>query len=156
MTQVATVRTGRARKLWRFALHAAEMLVAMAVGMMLLGPLWDALWPGLADNAAASALVMGVDMAAGMALWMWLRGHGRQMVAEMSVAMVGPFAVLLIPYWLGVLSGDGVMTFGHVGMLVAMFAAMVLRFDAYTRTHQWRLPIRRDRRPGADGGSGRG
>jgi hypothetical protein len=139
---MATVRRGRLR---RFGLHAVEMLVAMTAGMMLLGPVWEMLWPGLPDSAAAGALVMAVDMAAGMAFWMWLRGHGGRLVAEMSVAMVAPFVLLLIPYGLGLISGDGLMMIGHIGMLVAMFGAMALRFDAYTHAHPWRLPFRRSR-----------
>jgi len=131
----------------RFVLHALEMVVAMVVGMMLLAVVWEMLWPGLPDRPAADALVMGVDMAAGMAAWMWLRGHGGRLVVEMSVAMVAPFAVALIPYGLGLISGDGVMVLGHIGMVVAMFGAMVLRFDAYGHAHRWRLPVRRDRRP---------
>jgi hypothetical protein len=133
-------RSGAVR---RFALHAIEMLVAMVAGMMLLGPVWEILWPGLADNPAAAAQVMGVDMAAGMALWMWVRGHGGRLIAEMSVAMVAPFVVLLVPYGLGLISGDGVMALGHIGMMVAMFGAMGLRFEAYTHVHRWRLPIHR-------------
>jgi flagellar biosynthetic protein FliP len=134
---------GRVRAVRRFVLHLIEMVVAMMAGMMLLAPVWELLWPGLSGRAAASALVMGADMAAGMAFWMWLRGHGWRLVAEMSTAMVAPFVVLLIPYWLGLISGDGLMAIGHVGMVVAMVGAMVLRLDAYIRAHQWRLSFRR-------------
>jgi hypothetical protein len=129
-----------------FVLHAIEMVVAMMVGMMLFAPVWDLLWPGLTDRADADALVMAVNMAAGMAAWMWLRGHGGQLVAEMSTAMMAPFVVLLVPYWLGLISGGGLLAIGHVGMMVAMVGAMLLRFDAYTHAHRWRLSIRRGRR----------
>lgn len=146
-TQAARTGVGRTVAMRRFVQHALEMVVAMVAGMMLLGPVWDMLWPGLADRAAPDALAMAVNMAAGMALWMWLRGHGWRPVAEMSAAMVAPFVVLLLPYWLGLISGDGLMAFGHVGMVVAMFGAMLLRLDAYTHAHRWRLPARRGRRP---------
>lgn len=130
-------------KRWtRFVLHAVEMVLAMIAGMMLLAPLWAVLWPGLSDRPDADAMVMAVDMAAGMAFWMWLRGHGARLVAEMSAAMVAPFAVFLVPYWLGLISGEGLMAFGHVGMVLAMIGAMVLRFDAYSHAHGWRLPRR--------------
>lgn len=131
----------------RFVLHAIEMVVAMMVGMMLFTPVWDLLWPGLTDRADADALVMAVDMAAGMAAWMWLRGHGGRLVAQMSTAMVAPFVVLLVPYWLGLISGGALLVFGHAGMTVAMIGTMLVRFDAYTHAHRWRLPIRRGRRP---------
>jgi flagellar biosynthetic protein FliP len=131
----------------RFVLHGIEMVVAMMVGMMLFAPVWDLLWPGLTDRADADTLVMAVNMAAGMAAWMGLRGHRGRLVAEMSTAMVAPFVVLLVPYRLGLISGSGLLVFGHVGMMVAMIGAMLLRFDAYTHAHTWRLPIRRGRRP---------
>lgn len=133
---------GRTAARRHFVTHLIEMVVAMVAGMMLLAPVWSALWPNLDENPAADAMVMAVNMAIGMGLWMWVRGHGWQMVAEMSVAMVAPFALLLIPHGLGVLSDDGLMTFGHVGMVIAMLGAMVLRLGAYTHTHPWRLAIR--------------
>lgn len=139
-------RVGRMAAPRRFVLHGIEMVAAMMVGMMLLAPVWDRLWPGLAARADADALVMAVNMAAGMAAWMWLRGHGARLVAEMSTAMVAPFVVLLVPYWLGSISGGALVVFGHVGMMVAMIGAMLLRFDAYTHAHRWRLAIRRGRR----------
>jgi flagellar biosynthetic protein FliP len=138
-------------KVRRFVLHAIEMVVAMVAGMMLLAAVWDLLWPGLSDIPAADALVMGVDMAAGMAAWMWLRGHGGRLVVEMSVAMVAPFVVALIPYGLGLISSDGLLALGHIGMVVAMFGAMVLRFDAYSHAHRWRLSGRPEREPVATG-----
>jgi flagellar biosynthetic protein FliP len=140
--QVARDKVGRVPALRRFVQHAVEMLLAMVAGMMLLGPVWDMLWPGRSDRVAADTLVMAVNMAVGMAAWMWLRGHGGRLVAEMSVAMVGPFGVLLIPYWLGLISGSGLTALGHIGMVVAMVGAMVLRLDAYTHAHRWRLPGR--------------
>ena len=132
-----------------FAQHAVEMTVAMVAGMMLLGPVWSWLWPGLNDRPAAHVLVMALDMAIGMALWMWIRGHAGRMVAEMGVAMVAPFVVLLVPFFLGVLSGHGLMTIGHVAMVVAMVGLMVLRIAHYTQPHGWRS-LRRRRADPAD------
>jgi flagellar biosynthetic protein FliP len=129
----------------RFVQHAVEMTLAMMAGMMLLAPAWDPLWPGRSAHAAADALVMAVNMAAGMAAWMGLRGHSWQLVAEMSVAMVAPFVLLLIPYGLGLISAGGLIALGHVAMVVAMLAAMLLRLDAYTHAHPWRLRTRRTR-----------
>jgi flagellar biosynthetic protein FliP len=125
-----------------FVRHLIEMLAAMMAGMLLLTPVWSALWPNLAENAAADAMFMAVNMAIGMALWMSVRGHGWQLVAEMATAMVAPFALLLIPYGLGSLSGSGLMLLGHVGMVIVMLGAMLLRLDAYTHRHGWRLPLR--------------
>ncbi len=121
-----------------FVQHLVEMVLAMVVGMMLLGPLWSMILPALADHPDAHTMTMALDMAIGMGLWMWIRGHGWRMVAEMSVAMVAPFAVLLVPYYLGLVSGGGLMDIGHTVMMVAMLAVMLLRVHHYTQPQGWR------------------
>ena len=112
----------------RFGWHYAEMLLAMVVGMMLLAPLWHPL--GI-ERADLHALTMAADMTIGMAVWMRVRRHRWRPIAEMSVAMVAPFVLLLPPLWAGVLSADGLFVLGHVLMLAAMLAAMLLRPDEY-------------------------
>jgi flagellar biosynthetic protein FliP len=42
-----------------------------------------------------------------------------------------PFVVLLVPHWLGLLSGTAVMVVGHVVMFPAMLAAMLWRRAEY-------------------------
>jgi flagellar biosynthetic protein FliP len=74
-------------------------------------------------------------MTLGMALWMKIRRHSWPRIAEMSAAMYLPFVVLLLPYWLGVISGDALMTAGHVLMLPAMLAAMLWRRSEYYHHH---------------------
>ena len=73
------------------------------------------------------ALTMAFDMTVGMAAWMWVRRHARRHIAEMSAVMVLPFLVLLVPYWLGVLPGDALLTWGHVGMFALMAAYLAWR-----------------------------
>ncbi|SNT54891.1 flagellar biosynthetic protein FliP [Asanoa hainanensis] len=119
----------------RFALHYLEMVVSMLVGMFALGPLWSMALPGLADHAAADALVMATNMSIGMAGWMAIRRHSWPRIAEMVAAMYAPFVVLLVPYWLGALSGHGLMMGGHVLMFVTMLAAMVWRRADYYHHH---------------------
>lgn len=116
------------RKLARFAGHYLEMVVAMLVGMVALAPLWPAGWVARAD---VHALVMAIDMTVVMALWMRVRRHSWPRVAEMSAAMVLPFAALLVPHWLGVLSGSALMTAGHVVMFPLMLLAMLWRRAEY-------------------------
>ncbi|MEV4165925.1 hypothetical protein [Nonomuraea dietziae] len=132
MTKTATLR---------FAWHFGEMLVAMILGMVLLGPVWDALtsWLGLAALFArtdVAVMVMAADMTVAMTIWMRYRGHSWAPVAEMGAAMFVPFLLLLPPHWLGALSGEVVMIAGHVLMLPAMLAAMLWRRDEYTRAHK--------------------
>ena len=119
-----------------FARHYLEMVIAMVVGMIVLHPLWsvglDALGlPGALDDPTVMALVMATDMSLGMGAWMRFRGHSWPAIAEMSAAMYLPFAVLLVPYWAGAVSGSFLFTAGHVLMLPAMALAMWWRLDEY-------------------------
>lgn len=127
MTNVHESRT-TARKLSRFTGHYVEMVVAMIVGMIVLGPLWPEAWVRRDD---VSAVVMATDMTLVMALWMRIRRHPWPRVLEMSAVMYLPFLALLVPHWLGALSGTGLMTAGHVIMFPLMLAAMVWRRDEY-------------------------
>ena len=89
----------------RFALHGLEMVIAMVLGMVVLGPVWAWAWPGLGENPTAQVLVMATDMSIGMAVWMRIRGHGLVAIAEMTAAMYIPFLALLPFHWAGMLSG---------------------------------------------------
>jgi flagellar biosynthetic protein FliP len=125
----APARRRTARHLVR---HYLEMVVAMVVGMVVLGPVWGLVWPGWTTTAfEVHLLVMATDMAIGMAAWMAFRRHSVRAIAEMSAAMYVPFLVLLVPYWLGVLSAGTVMTAGHLLMLPAMAAPMLWRRHEY-------------------------
>jgi flagellar biosynthetic protein FliP len=119
------------RHTWHLVRHYLEMVVAMVVGMVVLGPLEGLVWPGLDDRVDVHAVVMATNMAIGMAAWMRFRGHSWPAIAEMSAAMYVPFAVLLVPYWAGAVSGSFLFTAGHVLMLPAMALAMWWRLDEY-------------------------
>jgi hypothetical protein len=115
-----------------FARHYLEMVVSMAVGMIVLHPLWahgfHALGlPGALHHPTVMALVMATDMSLGMGAWMRVRGHSWRSVLEMSAAMYLPFAVFLPPVWAGSLSGDAMITAGHLLMLPTMAALMLWR-----------------------------
>jgi len=129
MTSPAT--SSPARKNLRFALHYVEMVIAMFVGMAVLGAFWSWAWPGLSDLPAAAALVMTTNMTLGMAAWMLIRRHRVHLVAEMSAAMFLPFLVLLVPHAFGAISGHAVMMGGHMLMFVTMLAAMLWRHHEY-------------------------
>ena len=123
----------------RFTLHYLEMVVAMFVGMFALGPLWSLAAPGVTDNPAAAGLsvtVMATNMTIGMGAWMAIRRHAWLRIAEMAAAMYLPFVALLVPYWLGAISGGAVMIGGHVLMFPAMLAAMLWRRDEYSHGHR--------------------
>ena len=115
----------------RFVLHGLEMVIAMVVGMVVLGPVWAWAWPGLNENTTAQALVMATNMSIGMAVWMRIRGHGLPAIAEMSAAMYLAFLVLLPFHWIGVLSAMALMAAGHLLMVPAMLVAMLRRRHEY-------------------------
>jgi len=119
--------TSTRRPVRRLVLHYLEMLVAMLVGMAVLGPVWDLLAPGLTARADAAALVMAADMSLGMAAWMRVRHHSWPAIAEMCAWMSAPFVLLLLPYETGDLSGDALLTWGHLLMLPAMAVPLVRR-----------------------------
>jgi hypothetical protein len=134
-TSTTPVRRITIRPYLRFAGHFAEMVVAMIVGMVALGPLWSLAWPGLGSYPAVAALVMATNMTTGMVLWMRIRRHAWRPIMEMSAAMYLPFVILLVPYWLGAISGGALMMAGHILMLPLMLAAMLLRRRDYSGHH---------------------
>ena len=121
-----------------FVVHYLQMLAAMGVGMLVLGPLSMLIEAGV----EVQCLLMATWMAAGMTAWMVWRRHSRSATVEMGLAMYASFVVLFPAYWLGALSGDGVMLTGHVLMLPAMALAMLRRREEYVHdrpdrpTHQ--------------------
>lgn len=120
----------------RFALHFAEMVVAMALGMVVLHPVWmvvlDAVGAAeLMHNPYTGALIMATNMTVAMSAWMKVRGHRWRPVVEMGAAMYVPFLVLFVPLALGVIGEGTLMLWGHLLMLPAMAAAMLLRPHEY-------------------------
>jgi flagellar biosynthetic protein FliP len=111
--------------------HFLEMVVAMLIGMVVLGLLQQLVWPSLNFYSAVGVLVMATDMAIGMGAWMRVRGHSWRGIAEMSASMYGPFIALLVPYWTGAVSGAELMAWGHLLMFPAMALAMYLRPAEY-------------------------
>lgn len=127
----SVIETGTAPRWRHFFRHAAEMVVAMVVGMELLAPAWA--WLG--DRPDVGAFAAATDMTVAMTVWMLYRGHGRARIVEMAAAMYLPYLVLLVPFWLGHLPGENVLMGGHVLMLPAMAFAMLAHRDEYSRHH---------------------
>jgi hypothetical protein len=127
-TAPATGAHGHRRGVVHFIGHYLEMVVAMVVGMVALGPLWPADWIVRDD---VHAVAMATDMTVAMVLWMALRRHSWPRIAEMAAVMSLPFLALLVPYWLGALSGSAVLMAGHMIMFPLMLAAMLWRRHDY-------------------------
>jgi hypothetical protein len=124
-----------------FVRHFLEMVVAMVVGMVVLGAAVNLTLsligtPDAFHRADVGALVMATTMTIGMSLWMGYRKHTRASIAEMGAAMYIPFVVLFVPFWAGLLSGGALMIAGHVLMLPLMAVAMLRRRDEYTQHHR--------------------
>ena len=116
-----------------FVVHYLQMLAAMLVGMVVLGPL--SMLVGDGARAEMRALLMATTMTAGMAAWMAWRRHPWPAIVEMGLAMYVAFAVLFPLYWLGGLTETGLIVVGHVLMLPAMAAVMLRRREEHLGTH---------------------
>jgi hypothetical protein len=123
-----------------FARHYVEMVVAMFLGMAVLGvPAGWALsamgidWSGLADDhPALMFLGMATTMTLPMVAWMAHRGHGRRANAEMSASMFVPTFAVIGLLWADLLTDLGaLMIIEHVAMLLAMAGVMLLRPAEY-------------------------
>jgi hypothetical protein len=119
-----------------FIRHYAEMVLAMAVGMVALHPLWTfalqaAGTPHLLDHAEPMTLAMATDMAIGMGAWMTFRRHGWRHIAEMTAAMYLPFVILFPATLAGAMTSGTMMIAGHGLMLATMLALMLWRRDHY-------------------------
>ena len=113
--------------------HSLEMVVAMLIGMVVLGLAQHLVWPSLNYYSAVGVLVIATDMSISMGAWMRVRGHSWRGIGEMAAAMYAPFIVLLVPYWAGAISGAELMGWGHVLMLPAVALVMYLRPADYLR-----------------------
>jgi hypothetical protein len=126
-----------------FVRHYVEMVIAMFLGMAVLGlpAEWALAALGTstneleADAPAVMLLLMATIMTVPMVGWMRYRGHGWRPSAEMAASMYLPsFAAI------GLLAADastltGAMVLEHAVMLPAMLVAMLLRLDEYTGAH---------------------
>ena len=127
--------------LWR---HFVEMVIAMMVGMAVLGlPFRAALgsFGYTRDEAFARfpeivCLVMTLNMAVGMVVWMRFRGHGWRTTAEMILAMSAATAVALGRFWSHIVSEEPLIGLMHLLMLPAMLVAMLSRREEYSYGHR--------------------
>ncbi len=129
---------------FRFARHYVEMLLAMAVGMVVLGLPAEAVLrvagsstDAAREQAPAAVLAyMAFSMTAPMVGWMRFRGHSARACWEMTAAMVLPTLLVLALLAGGWQTDVGeLLMLEHVIMLPAMLVAMLLRPSEYTGGH---------------------
>jgi hypothetical protein len=121
------------------------MIVAMLAGMALLGGVVSLTFALLGHSnllhyAGLRALLMAGYMTVGMSLWMRHRHHGWASIGEMAGAMLVPYAVLIGPFWAGLLSVGALLGAMHVLMLPCMVVAMLHRRDEYSQHHRGHSP----------------
>jgi hypothetical protein len=124
-----------------FARHYAEMVVAMLLGMFVLGGIGAVLLGAVGVDTGswhddAPALMLGsmaVTMSVPMVAWMRYRGHGWAPCWEMTASMVVPSVAAIALLWGGVVEDSGaLMAIQHATMFPAMLLVMLLRRDEYT------------------------
>jgi hypothetical protein len=125
-----------------FARHYVEMVVAMFLGMAVLGVpagwAMGAVGTSWSELAPAPMLFgMAITMTVPMVAWMRYRGHGWRANTEMSASMFLPTFGAIALLWGGLVEDIGVLLIiEHVAMLLSMLAAMLLRPAEYTHgTH---------------------
>jgi len=123
-----------------FVRHFLEMVVAMFVGMAVLGGLVSLFCAvtghsDLLEHAGVSAPIMATNMTVGMSVWMHHRGHGWVPIAEMAAAMYVPLVLLIVPFWFGLLPGGALLAGMHVLMFPAMWLVMTRRPAEYVHSH---------------------
>ena len=119
-----------------FIRHYLEMVIAMLLGMAVLGiPGFMALEAAGVDTEAAGVLLWGmaVSMTVPMVAWMRHRGHGWLPCGEMSAAMIVPTIGALALLEAGALDGaHAAMGIQHIVMFPAMLGVMLLRREEYS------------------------
>lgn len=132
----------REHRLRTFLRHLAEMIIAMLLGMCILGMAFrgihTALFGGGFDAAwrqhtELAVFAMTFNMTLPMVLWMHHRGHTWERCGEMAGAMFLLALVVLVPSWAGAISSGVVLPLEMV-MLPAMIGVMAVRYDEYA-TH---------------------
>ena len=115
-----------------FAWHLGEMVLAMMVGMMVLGGMWSGVLAvagsspeAVLDSAPALvAVVLMLNMTVPMIAWMHYRGHSRGELASMASVMGGVGLVAVIALWTSAISSQAICGLECGLMIPAMIAAM--------------------------------
>jgi len=123
-----------------FARHFGEMVLAMFLGMIVLGGLAELVFAvsgnSLSDQpGAARVVLMGFNMTVPMVFWMSHRGHNRARNAEMAASMIVPTLFAATFAWAGVLGAGGALALQHGVMIPAMLAVMLWRYEEYSHIH---------------------
>jgi hypothetical protein len=137
----------------RFIRHYFEMVLAMLLGMAILGlpavALLQAFGSSLSELESSAPAVyligMAVTMTIPMVAWMRYRGHGWSPSLEMAGAMFAPAFAVVALLAVGVLTNfDTLMMIEHIVMFPLMLVVMALRWDEYASPHPRQTAIDSD------------
>jgi flagellar biosynthetic protein FliP len=123
-----------------FVLHFVEMVVVMFVGMGIFSGLaalaYAAVGTSVSDQSGEHRIMlMGVNMAIPMVLWMVFRGHSAARDLEMAASMLVPSCAAAALVWAGALDQMTGMVIQHAVMVPAMLGVMLWRYDEYAHAH---------------------
>ncbi|MFG1695177.1 DJ-1/PfpI family protein [Nonomuraea sp. NPDC049309] len=123
-------RPGGLRTAGRVLWHYVELVIAVNLGMLLLGMAVGALLPA-GTRADVGMMIMVAEMAVVPALWMAVRRHRKRAIGEMAAVIFAPFVILSVLFWLEVLGLAQVSMIGHWAMYVLMAASVLRRRGEY-------------------------
>jgi hypothetical protein len=127
-----------------FVRHYVEMVIAMLLGMLVLGAAGAALLGAVGidvgdwrDDAPELVLLsMAFTMTAPMIAWMRYRGHGWAPAWEMAGSMFAPTFAAIALLWTGVVEDThSLLMIQHIAMFPLMLLVMLFRRDEYSRSH---------------------
>jgi hypothetical protein len=122
-----------------FVRHFVEMLLAMFLGMAVLGGLAELALAGsggLSDQpGSVQVLLMGLSMTIPMVIWMSYRGHAGARNAEMAASMIVPSVVAAGLAAAGALESSAALGVQHAVMIPAMLGVMLWRYEHYSQPH---------------------
>jgi hypothetical protein len=105
-----------------FARHFGEMVLAMFLGMLVLGGVAELLFAAagssLADQSGgAQVMLMGFNMTVPMVIWMSYRGHAAARNVEMAMSMIVPSVAAAALAWAGALESGAALGVQHAVMI---------------------------------------
>jgi hypothetical protein len=123
-----------------FARHFGEMVLAMFVGMVVLGGLAELVFAvsgsSLSDQPGGTqVMLMGFNMTVPMVLWMSYRGHAAARNVEMALSMIVPSVAAAALAWAGALGSGAALGIQHAVMIPAMLGVMLWRYQEYSHPH---------------------
>jgi uncharacterized membrane protein YhaH (DUF805 family) len=123
-----------------FARHFGEMVLAMFLGMVVLGGLAELLFAAAGSSLShqsgtTQVMLMGLNMTVPMVLWMSYRGHAAARNAEMALSMIVPSVAAAALAWAGALESGAALGVQHAVMIPAMLGVMLWRYQDYSHPH---------------------